>query len=86
VPPAGGFDVAGGIDLLYAELTTEVPTDDGATGELLRINKLDPTKSLLLTNALLGSAEPHPVKIFSSNADSRYQIIYRWIAEGAAKN
>lgn len=83
-PAPGNFYVGGTPDLLYAELTTEAPAAVGE--ELLRINKLDPAKSLLLINPLVGSGEPHPVKLFSSNADARYSILYRWIAEGAEKN
>ena len=32
---------------------------------------------------LLGSPEPHPVKLFSGTSDPRYVTIYRWIQKGA---
>ena len=68
---------------VHAELTGEAPTDNGDTGEAYRINKNGQAgQSLLLINPLFGHPEPHPVKIFSSNLDPRYQILYRWIQEG----
>lgn len=83
----GGFYVGGNADALWAELTQEAPQDNGATGEPYRINKQGQTgASLVLTNPLFGNAEPHPVKIFGGAADPRYQLIYRWIAEGYQNN
>lgn len=84
----GGFYMGGGAPGLYLELTGEAPTDNGATGEAYRINKQQgyTERSLVLTNPLFGNAEPHPVKVFSSNADPRYQLVYRWIAEGYQDN
>jgi hypothetical protein len=41
-----------------------------------------PERSLVLTNPTEG-VEPHPIKPFLNNADARYQLLYRWIAEGA---
>ncbi|MCC7380747.1 MAG: hypothetical protein IT384_02900 [Deltaproteobacteria bacterium] len=83
----GGFYTGGTPDQLYAELTQEMPTDNGGTGEGYRINKTagQADRSLVLTNPLYNNAEPHPVKVFSSNADPRYQTIYRWITEGYAR-
>jgi hypothetical protein len=79
----GGFYMGGTPEELYAELATEAAVDNGDSGEAYRINKNgQPESSLLLINPLFGHPEPHPVKIFSSNLDPRYQLIYRWIQEG----
>jgi hypothetical protein len=83
-----GFYMGGGAQGLYDELTAEAPADNGLTGEPYRINKTagQTDKSLVLINPLFGNAEPHPVKIFSSNADPRYALVYRWITEGYQNN
>ncbi|MCC7385514.1 MAG: hypothetical protein IT384_26930 [Deltaproteobacteria bacterium] len=83
----GGFYMGGTPDELYAELTQETPTDNGASGEPYRVNKTagQTDRSLVLINPLYGNPEPHPVKILFSNADPRYQTIYRWISEGYAR-
>jgi hypothetical protein len=84
---SGGFYVGGDAAALHAELTQEAPTDNGATGQPYRVNKQGQTgQSLVLINPLFGNAEPHPVKIFGGAADPRYQLIYRWIAEGYQNN
>jgi hypothetical protein len=80
----GGAYYGGNGNELYAVLTAQRPTDDGATGELYRINKTptETARSLLLTNPLTGSPEPHPVKIFYGVDDPRYLLIYQWIQQG----
>ncbi len=80
----GGLYMGGECDDLYTALTAVAPNNAGPYDEPYRINK-DPEytgRSLLLTNPLFGNPEPHPVKIFSDVADARYQLVYRWIAEG----
>jgi hypothetical protein len=79
----GGFYMGGTPEELYAELVNEAPTDNGDTGEAYRISRNGVVEvSLVLTNPLFGNAEPHPTKIYQSNLDTRYQLLYRWIAEG----
>jgi mono/diheme cytochrome c family protein len=80
--PGGAYYGGNGNDL-YDVLTQQIPTDNGNTGEPYRINKLGNVgASLLLTNPLLGSPEPHPAKLLQGVQDARYQIIYTWIANG----
>ncbi|MBK8012291.1 MAG: hypothetical protein IPK13_13160 [Deltaproteobacteria bacterium] len=79
----GRFFMGGSPADLYRQLTATAPTDNGATGEPYRVNRLVPERSLLLLNPLSGSPEPHPRKFFSASDDLRYQTLYRWIAEGA---
>jgi mono/diheme cytochrome c family protein len=79
----GGFYMGGTPAEIYAELVNEASVGNGGTGETYRVNKNGQVEySLVLTNPLFGNPEPHPVKIFSSNLDPRYQYIYRWISEG----
>jgi mono/diheme cytochrome c family protein len=79
----GGAYYGGDGNALYYELTQETPTDDGQTGEPYRINKQGNIgASLLLTNPLVGSPEPHQGKIITNANDPNYQKIYRWIQEG----
>jgi hypothetical protein len=79
----GGAYFGGDGAALYAELTQEPPTDNGGTGEPYRINKQGNIgASLLLTNPLIGSPEPHEGKIIPNANDPNYQKIYRWIQEG----
>ncbi len=78
----GGAYYGGDGNALHAVLTAQTPTDNGATGEAYRVNLQYPERSLLLTNPTEG-VEPHPIKPFLNNADARYQLLYRWIAEGA---
>lgn len=68
---------------VYNALTQDPARDNGATGEPYRINRDQPAYSLLLTNPLTASEEPHPVKIFYGAEDPRFQALYRWIADGA---
>lgn len=68
---------------VYNALTRERPRDAGRTGEEYRVNVEEPSLSLVLTNPLDGSDEPHPVRIFYGVEDPRYQAVYRWIAAGA---
>jgi hypothetical protein len=83
----GGFYMGGNAQDLYNALTNTAPSDNGGSGEPYRVNKMNyPERSLVLINPLSGNPEPHPVKIFSDNADPRYQLIYRWIAEGYQNN
>ena len=80
---SGGLYIVGDANALYDELTNEAPTDNGGSGEPYRINKNGNTGlSLLLTNPLTGSNEPHPVKLFFGADDPRYQILYQWISLG----
>ncbi len=80
----GGFYMGGSPRELWEQIVNAPPTDNGATGEMYRINKDPqyPDRSLLLTNPLFGHPEPHPVKVFANTADPRYQLLYRWIVEG----
>jgi hypothetical protein len=79
----GGAYFGGDGNALHAELTAEAPTDNGVTGEPYRVNKLGNVgASLLLTNPLIGSPEPHDGKIIQNANDPNYQLIYRWIQEG----
>ena len=78
----GGAYYGGDGNALHAVLTAQAPTDNGGTGEAYRVNLQYPERSLVLTNPTEG-IEPHPIKPFLNNADARYQLIYRWIAEGA---
>lgn len=78
-----GLDLTGGTNALWAELIGEPAADASQSGEARRVNTLGrPERSLLLTNPLSGHDEPHPMKPFFSAADPRYQLLYRWIAEG----
>jgi hypothetical protein len=79
----GGLYFGGDGNALHYELTQEAATDNFGTGEPYRINKAGNTgASLLLTNPLIGSPEPHPGKLISNATDPNYQKIYRWITEG----
>ena len=79
----GDFYMGGDGNALYEALTNQTPVGAGPYDEPYRINKEGyPERSLVLTNPLFGDAELHPVKIFDNTADSRYQLIYRWVAEG----
>ena len=79
----GNFYMGGNGNELYDRITNVAPNNPGPYDEAYRINKQGyPERSLLLTNPLFGDAEPHPVKIFFDAADPRYQLIYRWVAEG----
>lgn len=85
--PEGAWYMGGNAQALYDKLTATAPSDNGGTGEPYRVNKQNyPERSLVLINPLNGNPEPHPVKIFADNADPRYQLIYRWIAEGYQNN
>ena len=77
----GGLYLGGTCEDLHTALTAYNRGVDEV--ETYRINETYPERSLVLTNPLFGNAEPHPVKIFSDTADPRYQLIFRWIAEGA---
>lgn len=73
-----------GAQEMYNELTVEAAVAGGSTGETRRVNQQGyPERSLLLTNPLEASGEAHPTKIFQNAADPRYQLLYRWISEGA---
>jgi hypothetical protein len=79
----GGAYFGGTPQELFDVLTNQTPNDNGATGEAYRINKQgNAGYSLVLTNPLLGNAEPHPAKLLQGTQDPRYQTIYRWIQEG----
>lgn len=79
----GGAYFGGNAQELYQVLTAQAPTDNGASGEPYRVNKQgNAAYSLVLTNPLVGNAEPHPAKLFQGNQDPRYQTIYRWVQEG----
>jgi Cu-Zn family superoxide dismutase len=82
----GGLNVVLPALELFNELTIEAAVDESLSGELYRVNKLDPGNSLLITNLLVENLEAHPVKLFASTTDPRYTILYRWIAEGAENN
>lgn len=72
---------------LYDQLVTIAATDSDAYGEGYRINKQAyPERSLILVKPLATSTALHPVKIWSGNTDPRYQLLYRWIAEGYQNN
>jgi hypothetical protein len=67
-----------------------MPFDDGASvvyGRLMtggqRVNVGSPEASLILQKPLAGSAQSHRIKIFQSTADLRYQLILKWIQQGA---
>jgi hypothetical protein len=67
-----------------------MPFDDGASvvyGRLMtggqRVNTGSPEASLILQKPLAGSAQSHRIKIFQSTADLRYQLILKWIQQGA---
>lgn len=78
-----GLQLDGNAGEMYDELTVEAAQDGSASGETRRINLQGyPEKSLLLTNPLAGNTEAHPMKPFANAADSRYQLLYRWISEG----
>ncbi len=80
--PGGAYFGGTGNDL-YQVLTQQVPVDNGNTGEPYRINKQGNVgNSLLLTNPLLGSPEPHPAKLLQGTQDPRYLTIYTWIQNG----
>ncbi|MEL7368907.1 MAG: hypothetical protein AAFN74_08355, partial [Myxococcota bacterium] len=79
----GGLYMGGDGNDLYEALVNTAPNNAGPFDEPYRINRNEyPERSLLLTNPLFGDAEPHPVKVFNNAADTRYQLIYRWISEG----
>ncbi len=79
----GGAYFGGDGNALYQVLTQDPPSDDGNTGEPYRINKQgNVAASLVLTNPLVGSPEPHTGKIIPNANDVNYQKIYRWISEG----
>ncbi len=79
----GGAYFGGTPQELFDVIANTAPSDNGATGEPYRINKQgNAGYSLLLTNPLVGNAEPHPAKLFQGNQDPRYQTIYRWVQEG----
>lgn len=83
----GGAYFGGNANDLYQVLTQQTPTDNGNTGEPYRINKQGNVGySLVLTNPLLGSPEPHPVKLLQGTQDARYELIYSWIAAGYPNN
>jgi mono/diheme cytochrome c family protein len=84
----GGFYMGGDGDALYEALVNVAPRDPGPYNEAYRINKAPNTtaRSLVLTKPLFGNPTPHPVKIFFDATDPRYQLIYRWIAEGYAND
>ena len=80
----GGFYMGGNGNELYEALVNTAPSDPGQYNEAYRINKAPNYvgRSLVLTKPLFGNNTEHPVKIFFDNTDPRYQLIYRWIAEG----
>ena len=79
----GGLYFGGDGNALWRALTQDTAQDNGQSGERYRINRQGEIgRSLLLTNPLIGSPEPHPAKIFTGTDDPRYQLIYRWIADG----
>jgi hypothetical protein len=83
-PPApGAFSMLGTPRQLFLALTSS-PAVDQSTGQLTRIDKTAGAadNSLLLLKPLEGCPLIHPVKIFASSTDPRYQLLYRWIAEG----
>jgi hypothetical protein len=82
-PPPGAFSMLGTAQQLYLALTSS-PAIDQSTGQLTRIDKTQGAadKSLLLLKPLEGSPLIHPVKIFASSTDPRYQLLYKWIAGG----
>ena len=83
----GGAYFGGDGQALWQVLTQQPPADNGFTGEPYRINRAgQPARSLVLTNPLVGSPEPHPAKLFNGADDPRYQTIYRWIQEGYAND
>ena len=79
----GGLYMGGTAGELIHMLTRTTPSDDGGTGEPYRLNTTSPERSLLLLNLLVGSPEPHPVKLFPSSVHPSYQLLSRWIKEGA---
>jgi hypothetical protein len=85
-PPAN-FSVLGGPTAVYQALTTQLCTDR-STAQIYRIDKNngDADRSLVLLKPTMGTTVIHPVKLFSSNADPRYVLIYKWIAEGFPNN
>jgi hypothetical protein len=40
----------------------------------------------LLLNPTNGTQVPHPGKLFTGTTDARYQLLYRWIQQGAPEN
>ncbi len=82
-PAPAGFSVEGGAAAVHAALTTAPAQDINRLGEPYRVNKLEPAKSLILLNPTTGTQVPHPGKLFQGTTDPRYQIIYRWIQQGA---
>jgi hypothetical protein len=78
----GGFNVGGTAAQLYDVLVNQAAADQSG-GEAYRVNKQGrPERSLVLTKPLTGVADGHPLKVFESAADWRYQVIYQWVAEG----
>jgi hypothetical protein len=82
-PAAAGFSVSGPAAAVHAELVTEPANDPSVTGELRRVNLMQPERSLLLTMPTSGSQVRHPAKLFTGTADPRYALLYRWIQQGA---
>ncbi|MEM7675247.1 MAG: hypothetical protein AAF449_04490 [Myxococcota bacterium] len=79
----GGAYFGGDGNALWQVITQQTAVDSANTGEPYLINRAgQPERSLLLTNPLVGSPEPHPAKLFNGVGDPRYQTIYRWIQEG----
>ncbi len=81
---SAGLQLDGTAQEMYNELTVEDAVDGGTTNEGRRVNLQGyPERSLIITKPLTGHAATHPTKIFPNAADQRYQLLYRWISEGA---
>ncbi|MEW5853693.1 MAG: hypothetical protein AB2A00_33265 [Myxococcota bacterium] len=79
----GGFFLGNNPTELYDEMVNQAATDPDNLGEAFLVNKNGyPERSLVLVEPLQGSGAVHPVKFFADTTDPRYQLIYRWVAEG----
>jgi len=79
----GNLTLNGSANLIFKELTQEV----SPTHQVIRIDREDPAKSLVLT---MPSAEdppdPHPNATFKGTSDPDYLTILGWISEGAPQD
>lgn len=78
--PAGGMNLYGGPDVAFASLNpANYPN---------RVNTGDPEASYLLQRPLYeeNGQQDHPIYAFSSKEAPGYQIILKWIQDGAIRN
>ncbi|MEQ8272076.1 MAG: hypothetical protein RMA76_15585 [Deltaproteobacteria bacterium] len=78
--PAGGMNLYGGPDVAYASLDPNNYPQ--------RVNLQDPTASYLLRRPLYEADgnQDHPIFAFASDQAPGYQLILKWIQDGAIRN